>query len=142
MKEKDPSASLSATDVYNLAVDYAKANGLDAKTEYYNSLSDDQQQKYDKWEQYGGTFDTYDEYLETNEFTASKYENGGSVTGSKKYKIAKYLVEQVQSRNMNLNQAELAWELAGYNNKKKTSDTLEDYYGSSDYNKVKNTLGE
>ena len=142
LKEKDPSASLSATDVYNLAVDYAKANGLDAKTEYYNSLSDDQQQKYDKWEQYGGTFDTYDEYLETKNFTASKYENGDSVTGSKKYKIAKYLVEQVQSRNMNLNQAELAWELAGYNNKKKTSDTLEDYYGSSDYNKVKNTLGE
>lgn len=142
LKAKDKDANLSAKDVYNLAVDYAKANGLDAKTEYYNALSDDQQKKYDEWEKYGGTFDTYDEYLGTRDFKASTYEESGeSVSGSKKYKIAKYLVEQVQNNTLSYNQAELAWELSGYNSKKKKSDTLDDYYGSSEWYKLQNILG-
>lgn len=142
LKAKDKDANLSAKDVYNLAVDYAKANGLDAKTEYYNALSDDQQKKYDEWEKYGGTFDTYDEYLSTRDFKASTYEESGeSVSGSKKYKIAKYLVEQVQNNTLSYNQAELAWELSGYNSKKKKSDTLDDYYGSSEWYKLQNILG-
>lgn len=142
LKAKDKDANLSAKDVYNLAVDYAKANGLDAKTEYYNALSDDQQKKYDEWEKYGGTFDTYDEYLGTRDFKASTYEESGeSVSGSKKYKIAKYLVEQVQNNTLSYNQAELAWELSGYNSKKEKSDTLDDYYGSSEWYKLQNILG-
>jgi N12 class adenine-specific DNA methylase len=142
LKAKDKDANLSAKDVYNLAVDYAKANGLDAKTEYYNALSDDQQKKYDEWEKYGGTFDTYDEYLSTRDFKASTYEESGeSVSGSKKYKIAKYLVEQVKNNTLSYNQAELAWELSGYNSKKKKSDTLDDYYGSSEWYKLQNILG-
>lgn len=142
LKAKDKDANLSAKDVYNLAVDYAKANGLDAKTEYYNALSDDQQKKYDEWEKYGGTFDTYDEYLGTRDFKASTYEESGeSVSGSKKYKIAKYLVEQVQNNTLSYNQAEVAWELSGYNSKKKKSDTLDDYYGSSEWYKLQNILG-
>ena len=140
-KAQDPDSNLSAKDVYNLAVDYAKANGFDAKTEYYNALSDDQKKKYDEWEKYGGTFDTYDEYLGTRDFTASKYtDTGESVSGSKKYKIAKYLVEQVQNHTLSYNQAELAWELNGYNGGKK-QETLDDYYGSSDWYKMQNTLG-
>lgn len=142
LKAKDKDANLSAKDVYNLAVDYAKANGLDAKTEYYNALSDDQQKKYDEWEKYGGTFDTYDEYLGTRDFKASTYEESGeSVSGSKKYKIAKYLVEQVQNNTLSYNQAEVAWELSGYNSKKEKSDTLDDYYGSSEWYKLQNILG-
>ena len=142
LKAKDKDANLSAKDVYNLAVDYAKANGLDAKTEYYNALSDDQQKKYDEWEKYGGTFDTYDEYLGTRDFKASTYEESGeSVSGSKKYKIAKYLVEKVQNNTLSYNQAELAWELSGYNSKKEKSDTLDDYYGSSEWYKLQNILG-
>lgn len=142
LKAKDKDANLSAKDVYNLAVDYAKANGLDAKTEYYNALSDDQQKKYDEWEKYGGTFDTYDEYLGTRDFKASTYEKSGeSVSGSKKYKIAKYLVEQVQNNTLSYNQAEVAWELSGYNSKKEKSDTLDDYYGSSEWYKLQNILG-
>jgi N12 class adenine-specific DNA methylase len=142
LKAKDKDANLSAKDVYNLAVDYAKVNGLDAKTEYYNALSDDQQKKYDEWEKYGGTFDTYDEYLGTRDFKASTYEESGeSVSGSKKYKIAKYLVEQVQNNTLSYNQAEVAWELSGYNSKKEKSDTLDDYYGSSEWYKLQNILG-
>lgn len=142
LKAKDKDANLSAKDVYNLAVYYAKANGLDAKTEYYNALSDDQQKKYDEWEKYGGTFDTYDEYLGTRDFKASTYEESGeSVSGSKKYKIAKYLVEQVQNNTLSYNQAEVAWELSGYNSKKEKSDTLDDYYGSSEWYKLQNILG-
>lgn len=142
LKAKDKDANLSAKDVYNLAVDYAKTNGLDAKTEYYNALPDEQKKKYDEWEKYGGTFDTYDEYLGTRDFKASTYEESGeSVSGSKKYKIAKYLVEQIQNNTLSYNQAEVAWELSGYNNKKKKSDTLDDYYGSSEWYKLQNILG-
>lgn len=140
LKAKDEDANLSAKEVYNLAVDYAKTNGLDAKTEYYNALSKDQKKKYDEWEKYGGTFDTYDEYLGTRDFKASTYEDSGeSVSGSKKYKVAKYLVEQVQNNTLSYNQAEVAWELAGYN--KKSSDTLDDYYGSSDWYEMQGLLG-
>lgn len=139
-KANDPEAKTSQTDVYNWAVDYAKKYGANAKDTYYLGLNDKQKAKYDAWESLGGTFDNYDEYLGSKEFDAIKDGDGNSISGSKKYQVAEYLANQVQSGNMSYPLAESAWEDAGYN--KNGTDSLDSYYGSSDYNKVGNKIGK
>ena len=47
----------------------------------------------------------------------------------------------MQNNTLSYNQAEVAWELSGYNSKKEKSDTLDDYYGSSEWYKLQNILG-
>ena len=130
-REKDENGQLSASEKYDLALEYfkkAKSTDKSAEDFYYDTLSNDQKASYDIWGQNGGTFDNYDEYLDVSDITANKDANGKSISYSKKNKVASFITDQ----NWNSKLEELAWEKAGYE-----KDTYSEYIKSGNYSYMK-----